>query len=143
MKIFKNYLSTEKRHFISAMESSASVIVSFLSKSKMDTTALPAMPKNENNFDSYMLQIYELKLTSILVELKDLFDVDHSRHLDLRQVNKDIVESYTSLITDVWHTELLQKSVVDRLDTLKPKDIVTDVREVINNLVDCCVILSL
>ena len=52
MKIFKNYLSTEKRHFISVVESSASVIISFFSKSKMDTTALPAMPKSENNFDS-------------------------------------------------------------------------------------------
>ena len=141
MKIFKNYLSTEKRHFISAVESSTSVI-SFFSKSKMDTTALPAMPKNENNFDSYMLRIYELKLTSVLAELKNLFDLDHSRHLDLRQTNKDIVESYTSLVTDVWHTELLQKSVVDRLDTLKPKDIVTDIREAINNIVDHCVILS-
>ena len=108
----------------------------------MDTTALPAMPKNENNFDSYMLRIYELKLTSVLAELKDLFDLDHSRHLDLRQTNKDIVESYTSLVTDAWHTELLQKSVVDRLDTLKPKDIVTDIREAINNIVDHCVILS-
>ena len=54
------------------MESSASVIISFFSKSKMDTTALPAMPENGNNFDSYMLQIYELKLTSVLVELKNL-----------------------------------------------------------------------
>ena len=90
-----------------------------------------------------MLRIYELKLTSVLVELKDLFDVDHSRYLGLRQTNKDIVESYTSLVTDVWHTELLQKSIVDRLDTLKPKDIVTDIRKVINDLVDCCVVLSL
>ena len=132
--MFKKYLSTEKKHLISAMESSASVIISFFSEGKMDTTALPVMPKNENNFDSYMLQVYKLRLTSILGELKDLFDLDHSRHLDIRQVNKDIVESYTSLVTDVWHTELLEKSVVDRLDTLQPKDTVTDIRESINNI---------
>ena len=71
------------------------------------------------------------------LELKDLFDLDHSRHLDIRQVNKDIVESYTSLVTDVWHTELLEKSLVDRLDTLQPKDTVTDImiKEAINNII--------
>ena len=138
MNIFKNYLSKEKQQLISAIESSAAVILSFISETKMDTTALPDIPKHIDNLDGYLLQVYEIKLTSILIELKNLFDLDHSRHLDVRQISKDIVKSYTSLVTDVWHTEL---SVVDGLDTLKPKDTVTKIRETINSLVDYCVVL--
>ena len=139
MNIFKNYLSKEIQQLISATESSAAVILSFISETKIDTTALPDISKHIDDLDGYLLQVYEIKLTSILVELKNLFDLDHSRHLDVRQISKDIVKSYISLVTDVWHTEL---SVVDRLDTLKPKDIVTKIRETINNLVDYCVVLS-
>ena len=139
MNIFKNYLSKEKQQLRSATESSAAVILSFISETKMDTTALPDIPKHIDDLDGYLLQVYEIKLTSILIELKNLFDLDHSRHLDVRQISKDIVKSYTSLVTDVWHTEL---SVVDGLDTLKPKDTVTKIRETINSLVDYCVILS-
>ena len=139
MNIFKNYLSKEKQQLRSAIESSAAVILSFISETKMDTTALPDIPKHIDDLDGYLLQVYEIKLTSILIELKNLFDLDHSRHLDVRQISKDIVKSYTSLVTDVWHTEL---SVVDGLDTLKPKDTVTKIRETINSLVDYCVVLS-
>ena len=138
MNIFKNYLSKEKQQLRSAIESSAAVILSFISETKMDTTALPDIPKHIDDLDGYLLQVYEIKLTSILIELKNLFDLDHSRHLDVRQISKDIVKSYTSLVTDVWHTEL---SVIDGLDTLKPKDIVTKIRETINSLVDYCVVL--
>ena len=120
-----------------AVESSAAVIIS---KTKMDATTLPEMPITEKDMDSYMLQVYEITLTSILVELKDLFDSDHSRHLDLRQISKDILKSYTSLLTDVWHTELSQKTV-DELDTLKPKYVVSCIRATINHLVDRCVII--
>lgn len=140
MKVFKNYLSKEKWQLTFAVESSAAVIISFISKTKMDATTLPDMPKTEKDMDSYMLQVYEITLTSMLVELKDLFDSDHSRYLDLRQISKDIVKSYTSLVTDVWHTELSQKTV-DKLDTLKPKDVVSCIRATINHLVDCCVII--
>ena len=117
--------------------------MTFLSESKMDSTApLPAMPKNKDHWDDYLLQIYEIKLTFFLVELKNLFDSGHSKHLDIRQINKDIVNSYTSLVTDVWHTEIAQKLEVDSLDTLKHKDAVNKIKEVINKLVDKCVIMS-
>ena len=106
----------------------------------MDTTNLPVVPTNKDDLDGFLLQVYEIKMTSILAELKNLFDLDHSRYLNIRQTSKDIVQSYTSLVTDVWHTEVL----VDRLDlsTIKPKDIVTEIRETINKLIDNCVILS-
>ena len=139
MNIFKYYLSKEKQQLIFAIESSVAAILASISETKMDTTALPKIPKHTDDLDGYMVQVYEIKLTSILVELKNLFDLDHSRHLDVRQVSKDIVKSYTSLVTDVWHTEL---SEIDGLDTLKPKDTVTKIRETINSLVDYCVVLS-
>ena len=142
MNIFKNYLSKDKQQLISAIESSAAVMLSFISETKMDTTALPNIPKNTDDLDGYMLQVYEIKLTSILVELKKLFDLDHSRHLYVRQISKDIVKSYTSLVTDAWHTELSSVIVVDGVNTLEPKDTVTKIREAINNLVDHCVVLS-
>ena len=140
MNIFKYYLSKEKQQLIFAIESSvaALAILSSISETKMDTIALPKIPKHTDDLDGYMLQVYEIKLTSILAELKNLFDLDHSRHLDVRQISKDIVKSYTSLVTDVWHTEL---SAFDGLDTLKPKDTVTKIRETINSLVDYCVVL--
>lgn len=131
-------MSKEKQQLVSAIESSAAAIFSSISETKMDTTALPDMPKHIDDLDGYMLQVYEIKLTSILFELKNLFELDHSRHLNVRQVSKDIVNSYTSLVTDVWHTEL---SVVDGLDTLKPKDTVTKIRETINSLANYCVVL--
>ena len=45
-------------------------MLSFISETKMDTTALPNIPKNIDDLDGYMLQVYEIKLSSILVELK-------------------------------------------------------------------------
>ena len=124
---------------ISAVESSAAIIMSFIYESNMDTTNLPVVP-TKDDLDGYLLQVYGIKLTSILVELKNLFDLDHSRYLNIRQNSKDIVQSYTSLVTDVWHTEVL----VDRLNlsAIKPKDIVTEIRETINKLIDNCVILA-
>ena len=139
MKIFKYYLAKEKEQLVSVIESSAAAILSSISETKMDTTALPDIPKHIDDLDGYMLQVYEIKRTLILVELKNLFDLDHSRHLDVRQVSKDIVKSYMSLVTDVWHTEL---SAIDGIDTLKPKDTMTKIRETINSLVDHCVVLS-
>ena len=68
----------------------------------------------------YMIQVYEIKLTSILVELKNKFDSDHLRHLGLRQTSKDILRSYTSLVTDVWHTEII--TGIDNMETLKAKN---------------------
>ena len=105
----------------------------------MDTTNLPVVP-TKDDLDGYLLQVYEIKLTSILVELKNLFDLDHSRYLNIRQTSKDIVQSYSSLVTDIWHTEVL----VDKLDlsTIRPKDIVTEIRGTIKKLIDNCVIIA-
>ena len=56
------------------------------------------------------------------------------------------MNSYTSFVTGVWHTEIIQKLEVDGLDTLKHnyiyKDAVNKIRVSVNKLVDCCFNIS-